>query len=112
MPLDRVKTIGKGWACSINDVLLACVLAGAIGAYLREPAKTRPARRSAPWCRSICARSKKPGLLGNRFGLAPLVLPIGIDNPIERVYAVRRRHERIQGSYQPLLCSRCWRWPD
>ena len=23
--------------------------------------------------------------LGNRFGLAPLVLPIGIDNPIERV---------------------------
>jgi hypothetical protein len=28
--------------------------------------------------------------LGNRFGLAPLVLPIGIDNPVERVYAVRR----------------------
>ena len=41
--------------------------------------------------------------LGNRFGLAPLVLPIGIDNPIERVYAVRRRMSELKGSYQPLL---------
>jgi diacylglycerol O-acyltransferase len=41
--------------------------------------------------------------LGNRFGLAPLVLPIGIDNPIERVFAVRRRMSELKGSYQPLL---------
>jgi hypothetical protein len=41
--------------------------------------------------------------LGNRFGLAPLVLPIGIDNPIERVYEVRRRMADMKGSYQPLL---------
>ncbi len=41
--------------------------------------------------------------LGNRFGLAPLVLPIGIDNPIERVYAVRARMAELKGSYQPLL---------
>jgi hypothetical protein len=41
--------------------------------------------------------------LGNRFGLAPLVLPIGIENPIERVYAVRQRMNDMKGSYQPLL---------
>ena len=41
--------------------------------------------------------------LGNRFGLAPLVLPIGLDNPIERVYLVRRRMTELKGSYQPLL---------
>ena len=41
--------------------------------------------------------------LGNRFGLAPAVLPIGIDNPIERVYAVRQRMQALKGSYQPLL---------
>lgn len=41
--------------------------------------------------------------LGNRFGLAPLVLPIGIENPIERVYAVRQRMNSLKGSYQPLL---------
>ena len=41
--------------------------------------------------------------LGNRFGLVPLVLPIGIANPIERVYAVRARMNELKGSYQPLL---------
>lgn len=41
--------------------------------------------------------------LGNRFGLAPLVLPVGIANPIERVYAVHRRMAEMKGSYQPLL---------
>ena len=33
----------------------------------------------------------------------PLVLPIGIANPIERVYAVRARMDELKGSYQPLL---------
>ena len=41
--------------------------------------------------------------LGNRFGLAPLVLPIGIANPVERVYAVRARMAELKGSFQPLL---------
>jgi len=41
--------------------------------------------------------------LGNRFGLVPLVLPIGISNPIERVYAVRERMNALKGSTQPLL---------
>ena len=31
------------------------------------------------------------------------MLPIGIDNPIERVYAVRARMNELKGSYQPLL---------
>ncbi len=41
--------------------------------------------------------------LGNHFGLVPLVLPIGLDNPVERVYEVRRRMNELKGSTQPLL---------
>ena len=41
--------------------------------------------------------------LGNRFGLIPLVLPIGMPNPIERVYTVRSRMSALKGSLQPLL---------
>lgn len=41
--------------------------------------------------------------LGNRFGLVPLVLPIGVDHPIERVATVRARMDALKGSYQPLL---------
>ena len=40
---------------------------------------------------------------GNRFGLVPLVLPIGVDNPVERVYDMCRRMAALKGSYQPLL---------
>ena len=41
--------------------------------------------------------------LGNRFGLVPLLLPIGIDNPVERLYAVRARMQELKGSFQPLM---------
>ncbi|MFT3664299.1 wax ester/triacylglycerol synthase family O-acyltransferase [Piscinibacter sp.] len=102
MPLDRVKTIGKGLGCSINDVLLACV-AGAIGAYLRDSGED-PAGKDIRAMVPVNLRPlEEAWKLGNRFGLAPLVLPIGIENPIERVYAVRRRMAALKGSYQPLL---------
>ena len=41
--------------------------------------------------------------LGNRFGLAPVTLPVGIVNIVECVYAVRQRMSELKGSYQPLL---------
>ena len=34
---------------------------------------------------------------------APVVLPIGIDNAVECLYAVRARMSELKGSYQPLL---------
>ncbi len=46
---------------------------------------------------------EKAWQLGNRFGLVPLVLPIGIRSPVERVLAVKMRMAELKGSYQPLL---------
>jgi diacylglycerol O-acyltransferase len=102
IPLDEVKAVGKALNCSLNDVLLSCV-AGALGEYLKSygdevsnqeiramvPVNLRPQEQSPP--------------LGNHFGLAPLMLPIGMDNPVERLYEVRRRMAALKGSYQPLL---------
>jgi diacylglycerol O-acyltransferase / wax synthase len=102
IPLDVVKCIGKALNASINDVLLSCV-AGAIGDYLREIGDDP----SGKGIRAMVPVNLRPldeaYKLGNRFGLAPLVLPIGIDNPIERVYAVRARMSQLKGSYQPVL---------
>jgi diacylglycerol O-acyltransferase / wax synthase len=102
LPLDAVKTISKGLNCSINDVLLSCV-AGAIGQYLRE----RGDDPTGQEIRAMVPVNLRPldqaWQLGNKFGLAPLVLPIGVHNPIERVYAVRQRMSELKGSYQPLL---------
>lgn len=102
IPLDEVKAVGKALNCSINDVLLSCV-AGAIGSYLKsfgDEISGKEIRAMVP----VNLRPLKDAYkLGNRFGLAPVVLPIGIDNPIERVYAVRRRMGEMKGSVQPLL---------
>nr|WP_036836967.1 wax ester/triacylglycerol synthase family O-acyltransferase [Polaromonas sp. CF318] len=102
IPLDEVKAVGKALNCSINDVLLSCV-AGALGEYLKtfgDDVAGQEIRAMVPVNLRPLDQAHK---LGNRFGLVPLVLPIGIDNPIERVYEVRRRMAALKGSYQPLL---------
>jgi diacylglycerol O-acyltransferase len=102
LPLDEVKAIGKALNCSVNDVLLSCV-AGAIGQYLR----TQGDEVAGVEIRAMIPVNLRPlehaHKLGNQFGLAPLVLPVGIANPIERVYEVRRRMNGLKGSTQPLL---------
>ena len=102
MPLDRVKIVGKALNCSINDVLLSCV-AGAIGEYLRSHGDDPTGQEIRAMVPVNLRPLEKAWQLGNRFGLAPLVLPIGIENPIERAYAVRRRMSELKESYQPLL---------
>ena len=102
MPLDVVKTIAKGLNCSINDVLLSCV-AGAIGQYLLDKGEDPTGKEIRAMVPVNLRPLEKAWQLGNRFGLVPLVLPIGIRNPIERVYAVRQRMNELKGSYLPLL---------
>lgn len=102
LPLAQVKVIGKALNCSINDVLLACV-AGAIGAYLNEMGDDPTGKEIRAMVPVNLRPLEKAWQLGNRFGLAPLTLPIGIENPIERVYAVRTRMNQLKDSYQPLL---------
>ena len=102
IPLDEVRAVGKALNCSINDVLLSCV-AGAIGEYLKslgDDVAGQEIRAMIPVNLRPIEQAHK---LGNRFGLVPLVLPIGMDNPIERVYEVRRRMNALKGSTQPLL---------
>ena len=102
MPLDVVKVVGKALNCSINDVLLSCV-SGAIGGWLRAQGDDPTGAEIRAMVPVNLRPLDKAWQLGNRFGLAPLVLPIGITNPIERVYAVRQRMNQLKGSYQPLL---------
>ncbi|MDO9404564.1 MAG: wax ester/triacylglycerol synthase family O-acyltransferase [Polaromonas sp.] len=102
IPLDEVKAIGKALNCSVNDVLLACV-AGAIGAYLRGLGDNTDGQEIRAMVPINLRPMEEAWKLGNRFGLVPLVLPIGVRNPIERVFAVRQRMTQLKGSLQPLL---------
>ena len=102
LPLDEVKAVGKALAASVNDVLLSCV-AGALRAYLDRKGDAV----DGITLRALVPVNLRPleqaHRLGNHFGLVFLDLPIGIENPIERLYAVRENMRMLKGSYQPLL---------
>jgi diacylglycerol O-acyltransferase / wax synthase len=102
LPLDEVKAVCKALNCSINDVLLSCV-AGALRNYLlqHEPvAKDTEMRAMVP----VNLRPLKDAYkLGNKFGLVPLTLPVGMINPIARVLEVKHRMNELKTGYQALL---------
>jgi len=102
LPLAKVKSVGKALNCSVNDVLLACA-ASSIGGYLRERGEDPAGKEIRAMVPVNLRPLEEAWQLGNRFGLAPVVLPIGIENAVECVYAVRERMRQLKGSYQPLL---------
>ncbi len=87
LQLSDIKAVGKVLGCSVNDTLLASV-AGALRSYL--------VAKGDPLGTGIDD-------LGNRFGLVALELPIGIENPLARLYATRARMAALKRSYQAML---------
>ena len=102
-PLDEVKAVGKALGCSINDVLLS-MAAGALRDYLLDKGDAVPPGLEI---RALVPVNLRPAeeahRLGNRFGLVFLDLPIGLEHPLERLYAVRSRMQALKGSYQPVI---------
>ncbi len=102
LSLAEVKVIGKTLGASVNDVLLATA-AGALRDYLKRhndktddielraivPVNLRPIDKAAE--------------LGNQFGLIFVELPVGIDDPLERIRLVRNRMTALKGSSQPIV---------
>lgn len=100
--LDEVKTIGRALRASVNDVLLSCV-AGALGRYLVSKGEATDKVIIRALVPVNLRPLEKAYKLGNQFGLVFLELPLGIENPVERLYAVRANMNALKGSYQPVL---------
>ncbi|WP_232798195.1 wax ester/triacylglycerol synthase family O-acyltransferase [Salinibacter altiplanensis] len=102
-PLDltRVKRIGAVVDAKVNDVLLGAV-AGALRYYLTS----RPEPTDAETVRALIPVNLRPPEqafeLGNRFGLVFLDLPVGLDEPLERVLAVKQRMDTLKGSAEAV----------
>ena len=99
LPLAEVKAVCKVLGVSVNDVLLSCV-AGALHRYLEAQGEHTRGEELRAMVPVNLRPLDEPLSLGNRFGLVPLVLPVGIANPIERLYEVRRRMDELKGGYQ------------
>ena len=97
-----MKVIGKALRCSVNDVLLATA-AGALRDYMaRKGDKTEGVELRAVVPVNL-RPIEKAGELGNQFGLVFVDLPIGIEDPIERMLKVRERMHELKGSSQPIV---------
>ena len=93
--------MGYALGASVNDVLLSCV-AGAIRGYLAERGEDTDGielRAMVP----VNLRGPRSKGLGNKFGLVPLLLPVGMANPIARVHEVRARMEQLKHGYTAVL---------
>jgi diacylglycerol O-acyltransferase / wax synthase len=102
LPLDDVKAVSKVYGVSINDVLLAAV-AGAIGSYLQSKGDDTIGQEIRAMVPVNLRAPADTHQLGNRFGLVPVLLPIGLAHPGERLYTVHVRMSALKGSTQPLL---------
>jgi diacylglycerol O-acyltransferase len=100
--LAAVKAAGKARRASVNDVLLSCA-AGALRSYLVEkgdPVRGVVIRALVPVNLRPLERAHE---LGNQFGLVYLDLPIGIEDPVRRLHAVRANMNALKASTQPVL---------
>jgi WS/DGAT/MGAT family acyltransferase len=102
LPLAEVKTVAKVLGCTINDLLMSTA-AGALGSYLRlhgEDTDGMTIRAAVP----VNLRDPEAAAsLGNHFGLVFLELPIGIRDPLERLFDVHAAMSALKSSYQPVL---------
>jgi WS/DGAT/MGAT family acyltransferase len=102
IPLVKVKAIGRATGATINDVLLSAV-AGA----LRRYAQTRDQHVEGLNVRGVIPvnlRQESAKIeLGNRFGLVFLSLPLGIDDPLDRLFELKRRMDDLKGSQEAVV---------
>ena len=100
--LPEVKAVGRVLGCSVNDLLLSAA-AGALRAYLVERGDAVDGVEIRAMVPVNLRRPSDAGKLGNRFGLVALELPVGVENPLARLYATRERMAKLKDSYQAAL---------
>ncbi|MGQ0428783.1 MAG: WS/DGAT/MGAT family O-acyltransferase [Gammaproteobacteria bacterium] len=102
LPLADVKAVAKALGCTINDLLMSTA-AGALGGYLRSHGENTDGmtiRATVPVnLRDPAAAAQ----LGNHFGLVFLELPVGVRDPLARLFEVHAAMSALKSSYQPVL---------
>jgi WS/DGAT/MGAT family acyltransferase len=100
--LEKVKEIRQVTASTVNDVLLAA-LSGALNRYLKGKHEQTQSLEISAAVPVNLRRPQDAGKLGNQFGLVFLTLPVGIDDPLDRVFEVKRRMDEIKNSPDAIV---------
>ena len=101
IPLDDVKFVKNTMGATVNDVLVAA-MAGALRRYVEtrgDDPEGKEIRAMVP----VDIRAADDTKLTNRFALVYLSLPIGIADPIDRLFATKRNMDAIKRSPEALV---------
>jgi WS/DGAT/MGAT family acyltransferase len=98
-----VKAVSKAFGCTVNDVLIAAVT-GAFREYMisagDDPDSLQDIRATVPVNLRPLEHAQE---LGNHFGLVFLSLPLSMESPLERLYAVNERMTELKSSKQAAV---------
>ncbi len=102
VPIPTIKEIARVTGSTINDVVLAAV-AGALRQYLLSRDQVVADINVRAVVPVNLRRIEEAWRLGNRFGLVFVPLPLGIEEPLDRIFEVRKRMQDIKKSPEALL---------
>lgn len=97
--LRTVKRIGRATGTTVNDVLMSAVT-GAVGDHLRSAGDRVDEIHALVPFNLRALDEPLPRDLGNRFGLVLFALPVGAEDPLERLAAVHERMDAIKHSHE------------
>ena len=92
--LKRVKNAHGG---TVNDVVLS-VVAGALGNYLRARGHDTEELRMKAMVPVSVRADEEHGALGNRISAMMASLPVGVEDPVERLHLVSETMGDLKGS--------------
>ncbi len=103
VPIDTLRRIGHATGSTINDVLIAA-LTGALRRYLLDRTGDLPEQLDIRGVVPVNMRAIEDAYqLGNQFGLVFLALPLGIEDPLDRLFEVRKRMNAIKHSPEAFV---------
>ncbi len=103
-PLADLKQVKNEFGGTVNDVILAAV-AGALGRYLRSRGHATRGLEMRALAPVSVRTSDQRGALGNRVSGMMAPLPVGVEDPVERLRFVTEAMGDLKSSRQAMGAS-------
>jgi len=100
-PLAEAKTIKDALGGTVNDVVLATITHGFRG-LLRSSGDSVAGRKVRSLVPVSVRAEHERGVLSNRVSALFVDLPVGVDDPVERLEAIRAQMDKFKGTGQAV----------
>jgi len=105
MPFQEVRAIRSALGGTVNDVVLT-ILGGALGSYLKAHGQRVTDTRLRLMIPVNVRTEEQRGAMGNRVSMMLPQIPVGIDDPIARLTAIRTEMDALKANDQGAAFDR------